>query len=68
MLPYDIIKVTDNQAKRFSNGGELDCARLKIVPEEGLYKVYSHGGAFLGLGEITEDKKQLKVKRVYVEL
>lgn len=68
LLPYDIIKVTDNQAKRFSNGGELDCARLKITPEEGLYKVYSHGGAFLGLGEITEDKMQLKVRRVYVEL
>lgn len=68
LLPYDIIKVTDNQAKRFSNGGELDCARLKITPEEGLYKVYSHGGAFLGLGEITEDKTQLKVRRVYVEL
>ena len=68
LLPYDIIKVTDNQAKRFSNGGELDCARLKITPEEGLYKVYSHGGDFLGLGEITEDKMQLKVRRVYVEL
>lgn len=68
LLPYDIIRVTDNQAKRFSNGGELDCARLKITPEEGLYKVYSHGGTFLGLGEITEDKTQLKVRRVYVEL
>ncbi len=68
LLPYDIIKVTDNQAKRFSNGGELDTARLKITPETGLYKVYSHGGNFLGLGEITQDKTQLKVKRVYVEL
>ncbi len=68
ILPYDIIRVTDNQAKRFSNGGELDTQRLKITPEEGIYKVYSHGGCFLGLGEITEDKTQLKVKRVYVEL
>ena len=68
LLPYDIIRVTDNQARRFSNGGELDTERLKITPETGLYKVYSHGGDFLGLGEITEDKTQLKVKRVYVEL
>lgn len=68
LLPYDAIRVTDNQAKRFSNGGELDTERLKISPEEGLYRVYSHGGRFLGLGEITEDKKQLRVKRVYVEL
>lgn len=68
LLPYDIIKVTDNQANRFSNGGELDTVRLKITPEAGLYKVYSHQGRFLGLGEITEDKTQLKVKRVFVEL
>ncbi|MBQ7860924.1 MAG: tRNA pseudouridine(55) synthase TruB [Clostridia bacterium] len=68
LIPYDIIKVTDNQAKRFSNGGELDTERLKIIPQTGLYKVYSREGRFLGLGEITEDKIQLKVKRVYVEL
>lgn len=68
LLPYDIIKVTDNQAKRFSNGGELDTERLKITPREGLYRVYSHSGSFLGLGEITQDKTQLRVKRVYVEL
>lgn len=68
LLPYGIIRVTDNQARRFSNGGELDTQRLKITPEEGIYKVYSHDGRFLGLGEITQDKAQLKVKRVYVEL
>lgn len=68
MLPYDIIKVTDNQAKRFSNGGELDTERLKITPEAGLYRVFSYQDRFLGLGEITEDKKQLRVKRVFVEL
>ena len=68
MLPYPSVTVTDNQAKRFSNGGELDTERLKVKVEEGLYKVYSHRGRFLGLGEITEDKQQLKVKRVFVEL
>ena len=68
LLPYDIITVTDNQAKRFSNGGELDTERLKIIPQAGVYKVCSREGRFLGLGEITQDKTQLKVKRVYVEL
>ena len=68
ILPYGKITVTDNQARRFSNGGELDTERLKIVPEEGLYRVYSFSGSFLGLGEITQDKTQLKVRRVYVEL
>ena len=68
LLPYDIIKVTDNQAKRFSNGGELDCERLKVEVNPGLYRVYSRDDRFLGLGEITDEKTQLKVKRVYVEL
>ena len=68
ILPYEKITVTDNQARRFSNGGELDTERLKIIPQTGLYKAYSREGRFLGLGEITEDKIQLKVKRVYVEL
>lgn len=67
-LPYTVIKVTDNQAKRFSNGGELDTERLRINPEEGLYRVYTQQDRFLGLGEIKEDKKQLRVKRVFVEL
>ena len=68
LLPYDIIKVTDNQAKRFSNGGELDCERLKVEVNPGLYRVYSRDDRFLGLGEITDEKTQLNVRRVYVEL
>lgn len=67
ILPYEKIRVTDNQARRFSNGGELDAQRLKISPEPGFYRVYSHSGSFLGLGELTQDKTELKVKRVYVE-
>ncbi len=66
LLDYDIIKVTDNQARRFSNGGELDTERLKINPKEGIYRVYTHQDRFLGLGEIKEDGKQLSVKRVFV--
>lgn len=68
ILPYDEIRVTDNQARRFSNGGELDTARLKGNFQKGIYKVYSRDGKFLGLGEITEQLSELKVKRVYVEL
>ncbi len=68
LLAYDIIRVTDNQAKRFSNGGELDTQRLRTEAGQGLYRVYSHSGDFLGLGEITSDKQQLKVKRVFVEI
>ena len=68
ILPYEKITVTDNQAKRFSNGGELDTQRLKMTYPKGIYRVYSHGGNFIGLGEIDGDESQLKVKRVFVDL
>lgn len=68
ILPYEKITVTDNQARRFSNGGELDMSRLKFKPENGIYRVYSHSGSFIGLGEADSDAGQLKVKRVFVNL
>ena len=63
---YPAIKVSEAQAKRFRNGGELDSARLhtKLVPS--LYRVYSPDGAFLGLGEYRENETNLFVKRVFV--
>lgn len=68
ILPYEKITVTDNQARRFSNGGELDTQRLKMTYHKGIYRVYSHAGDFIGLGEIDDDESQLKVKRVFVNL
>ncbi len=66
-VSYDKIKVSEAQAKRFSNGGALDCNRFGGKKEPGLYCVYSPDNRFLGVGEINEDKTQLTVKRVYVE-
>lgn len=66
LVVYDKIKVTQAQAKRFSNGGELDCARFGGKKEPGLYRVYSQDGEFLGIGEIDENRTQLSVRRVYV--
>lgn len=63
---YDKIKVTKAQAKRFSNGGELDINRFSGKKEPGFYCVYSDENEFLGIGEIDENKTELKVKRVFV--
>lgn len=66
-IAYDKIKVSEAQAKRFSNGGALDCNRFGGKKEPGFYCVYSPDNRFLGVGEINEEKSQMTVKRVYVE-
>lgn len=63
---YCEIVVTEGQAKRFSNGGELSRNRLKDNISDGIYRVYSPDRQFLGLGEIEKDGEFLKVRRVYV--
>ena len=62
LLEYPEIHVTENQAKRFSNGGSLMRDRIRNVGDNGIYRVYGNG-EFLGLGELTET--DLLVKRVY---
>ncbi|MBQ8209405.1 MAG: tRNA pseudouridine(55) synthase TruB [Clostridia bacterium] len=64
---YSALYITDAQAKRFKNGGELDAERLKKKLTEGLYRVYSPEGKFLGLGEYKTNELSLKVKRVFVD-
>lgn len=62
---YPSVQVTEKQARRFSNGGELSAERLhtEIIPT--LYRVYSPENEFLGLGEIREDDQTtLWAKRV----
>lgn len=61
---YPEITVTENQSKRFRNGGELDRDRLKNHPADGMYRVYGYNGDFLGVGEITENS--LFVRRILV--
>lgn len=63
---YPSVQVTEAQAKRFSNGGELDLNRIKCPRMLGCYRVYDPDGVFLGLGEVR-DSENLLVKRVYVE-
>ncbi len=65
-ITYPKIKVTAPQAKRFANGGGLDINRFGGKKEPGFYNVYSPEGKFLGIGEIDEERTELKVKRVFV--
>ena len=59
------VKVTENQARRFSNGGELSADRLHREIFPSLYRVYAPDGEFLGLGEVkSEDLTTLWAKRV----
>ena len=64
-ITYDKIKVSEAQAKRFSNGGALDRNRIHSPLSDGICKVYSPENKFLGLGEAEGD--QLKIKRIYSE-
>ena len=48
--PYNPIKVTEAQAKRFQNGGELSLDRLTLQEKSPMYRVYSPDNTLLGLG------------------
>ena len=64
---YSSVTVSEAQAKRFSNGGELSLDRIKFPFTDGFYRVLSPAGKFLGLGEACLDENLLKVRRVYVD-
>ena len=66
LLGYKSVTVTEKQAKRFRNGGELDLLRLKVSPENGLCCVKAFDGGFCGIGEIDRESGIMRVKRVFV--
>lgn len=64
---YPKIDISELQANRFCNGGELFRNRIHQNINVGLYRVYAQK-RFLGLGEVeTEESSVLKVKKVYIE-
>ena len=50
---YSAVTVTGPQARRFVNGNPLDGERLHGAKENGMYRVYSPDGTFLGIGELA---------------
>ena len=67
LMSYSEITVTEAQARRFSNGGELGYDRLHGDYPAGIYRVYSPEKKLLGLGEILTEKGDLTVRRVLVD-
>lgn len=67
VLNFPHITVSEAQAKRFSNGGELFCQRIKTKITHGNYCVYSPEGKFLGVGSCSEDEQLLYARRIYNE-
>jgi len=55
------VNITDKQAIRFKNGGELDLDRLTVKQKNGLVRVYNNN-CFLGLSEIDIMINCVKVK------
>ena len=64
---YKEVQVSEKQAVRFANGGELDTGRIRYEFTETFYRVYSPTRKFLGIGEYVQSENLLKVKRVYNE-
>lgn len=65
---YPVIGVTGPQAVRFQNGGGLLLNRLGCngTYEDGaLYRVYTQQKVFLGLGEVSLEKEELRVKKLF---
>ena len=62
------VTITDNQTRRFLNGGELFLERVNLdaeVPYGDLIRVYSYDNKFLGLGFV--EGELLKIKCIITE-
>lgn len=64
LLNYQGIKVSEAQARRFSNGGELDLIRVRGLCGEKLYNVFSPDEVFLGVGLVDEEAGCLKARKI----
>ena len=63
------ISVTEKQAIRFSNGGQLSYDRLKDAEfTDGELVRVKHGGLFLGIGIADNENKQIAIKCVINQL
>lgn len=68
-MPYDVLKVTQPQAIRFSNGGALDLQRTalrnKADIDGKIFRVKSPEDVFLGLGIVNKEKNQLGILKFF---
>ena len=64
---YPAVWVSPAQATRFQNGGGLGLARLGERPPEGLCRVRSPQGIFLGLGRADWETGELRFVKAFWE-
>lgn len=67
---YETIGVTEAQARRFLNGGELDEERLTFssLPEQGqIYRMKGPEDIFIGLGIYEKERRAVKVLRLFLD-
>lgn len=63
---YPEVIVSEKQAVRFANGGELDLVRVRTQVVEGICRVYSPDKKLLGLGNIKKEDGILAVEKMLV--
>ena len=65
---YGSVTVTQPQARRFKNGGQLDISRTSLsngCEDKEIYRVKDKEGAFLGLGITDLDEGLLKIYKMF---
>lgn len=63
-LSFPRVFVSENQAKRFSNGGELFLKRLSLPCDGELFSVFSPENEFLGVGRADRENGLLKARKI----
>lgn len=63
---YPAVYVSDKQAFRFNNGGDLDIERIKNIPDGEIFRVYSPEKKLLGLGKRNDEINSLTVEKILV--
>ena len=68
-VTFPEIRVSEAQAKRFSNGGALDILRTSLrntpVPDGSVFRVYDGGKNFLGLAKTEEKSGLLRIFKLF---
>lgn len=66
---YNIIKISQAQSKRFSNGGALDLNRTALknqnVRDKTIFRVSDNNGGFIGLGIADAENRLLKIYKLF---
>lgn len=66
---YNIIKISQAQSKRFSNGGALDLNRTALknqnVRDKTIFRVNDNNGGFIGLGITDAENRLLKIYKLF---